>query len=277
MLSKREWFFQEHSSSNLLCCPYCHGSLVRHDDTLICTTRHVINVNRKGFVNFLSRPVQSEYDHALFESRRHILDSGIYAEVIRRILTICEQENGTVVDCGCGEGWWLSQFLSERPKWSGVGIDISRPAIEQATDYRSHAVFAVADLRRIPVADHATDVVLNILSPASYEEFHRILKPQGKLIKVYPGEHYLQEIRIQRGIPLYNEGDVYTYLNSHMHIQNIDHIATTYSIRHEDWCALIRMTPLNQNLSDEERSLLSNENPGKITIDLYVASCTADI
>ena len=39
------------------------------------------------------------------------------------------------------------------------------------------------------------DVILNILSPANYAEFTRLLKPDGLFVKVVPENDYLKELR----------------------------------------------------------------------------------
>ena len=46
-----------------------------------------------------------------------------------------------------------------------------------------------------PFQDEQFDVILNILSPANYAEFTRLLKPGGLFVKVVPESGYLKELR----------------------------------------------------------------------------------
>lgn len=47
----------------------------------------------------------------------------------------------------------------------------------------------------MPFASNHFSDVINILSPSNYQEFKRVLKPQGQIIKVMPNANYLQELR----------------------------------------------------------------------------------
>ncbi len=53
----------------------------------------------------------------------------------------------------------------------------------------------IGDLANLPLLDNSIDILLNLLSPANYQEFARVLKPGGLLIKVIPGSEYLKEVR----------------------------------------------------------------------------------
>lgn len=53
----------------------------------------------------------------------------------------------------------------------------------------------VADLANLPIADQSVAVIMNILSPANYQEFKRVLVDDGLIIKVVPRSDYLAELR----------------------------------------------------------------------------------
>ena len=55
--------------------------------------------------------------------------------------------------------------------------------------------YFVASAFRIPIASGETDCVTKIFAPDSPEEFSRILKPDGKLLEVIPGENHLLELK----------------------------------------------------------------------------------
>ena len=75
MLSKRDKLYQA-AEMNILRCPVCGGDLTRQGDDFACAARHRVNVNRKGCLNFLSSPVDSCYDAALFQASGGCLQPG---------------------------------------------------------------------------------------------------------------------------------------------------------------------------------------------------------
>ena len=195
MLSKKERFFETLKRTPILCCPACGETLTPTGDSLRCVRHHTWNVHRKGCINLLSRQTEGCYDADLFSARAQVFASGCYTLVVEAINSMLPAGNITLLDAGCGEGWWLHTLLSQDPSRTGIGVDISRDAIFQATNWETPALWVVGDVRRLPVQDASVDVLLDVLTPAAYGEFSRALKPDGLLIKVYPGTHYLQEIR----------------------------------------------------------------------------------
>ena len=53
----------------------------------------------------------------------------------------------------------------------------------------------IANLSNLPFRDNSVSCILNILTPANYTEFFRVLGKDGYLIKVIPNAEYLKEIR----------------------------------------------------------------------------------
>src|SRR5699024_9854316 len=102
-----------------------------------------------------------------------------------------------IADLGCGEGSHLQSILENLSDNNivGVGLDISKEGILMAAKKYANPIWLVGDLAKPPFADHSFHVILNILSPANYNEFKRILAPDGLAIKVVPRSHYLQELR----------------------------------------------------------------------------------
>lgn len=199
-----------------------------------------------------------------------MLSSGCYQDVADAILSLLPADTRTVLDAGCGEGWYLNRLLTARPGLCGMGIDISRDAILRATDWPCCALWCVADLRALPTPDASVDAVLDILTPAGYSEFSRVLKPSGLLIKVYPGSGYLKELRQAAGMPLYEEGKVEDFLRQKTRVLRSLRVTRTYEVSPELWADFVRMTPLFQDMSPEEKAALPCL--GRVTIDLQVSA-----
>lgn len=273
MISKREKLHHAIERLGALVCPVCGGAISRAGEGYICAARHSVNVHRKGCLNVLSTPVDTYYDAELFAARARVFAAGCYRPVIDAIERMLPPCSHRLLDAGCGDGWYLSELLSHHPDWCGAGVDISRDAIFQATDRPCEAVWCVADLRRLPFAAGSFTAVLDVLTPASYDEFARVLADDGVIVKVFPGRHYLQELREARGLPLYEEGQVEAYLREKASVVAQERVTVTCPVDDAFWRDFIWMTPLNQDLSSHEKEELAAKNHGSVTIDLQIAVC----
>lgn len=273
MLSKRDKLFLAADRLGCLSCPVCGASLLRTGDDFTCDKRHRINVNRKGCLNVLSNQVDSCYDADLFSARRRVFDTGCYDGIVQAIEHLLPDGVHRILDAGCGDGWYLNALLTRHENWQGAGVDISRDAILQATNLPCTALWCVGDLRRLPFRDGSFTAVLDVLTPANYEEFRRVLKPDGLLIKVYPGSGYLKELRAARNMPPYEEGQVDAYLREKAAIVAEKRVTVTHAVSDELWRDFVWMTPLMQDLSAEEKNAIAAQNAGTVTVDLHVAAC----
>ena len=256
LLSKRDKLFLAAEKLGCLACPVCGAALVRNGDDFACEKRHRVNINRKGCLNVLSSQVDSCYDADLFAARRRVFDAGCYDEVVRAIEGLLSAGTQRILDAGCGDGWYLNALMNRHEDWCGAG-----------------ALWVVGDLRRLPFADGSFTAVLDVLTPANYDEFRRVLSPDGLLIKVYPGSGYLQELRAARSLPPYEEGQVDAYLREKAAIMGETRVTVTHPVSDELWRDFVWMTPLMQDLSAEEKNAVAAKNAGSVTIDLHVAAC----
>lgn len=271
--SKREKLYQAAQRMDNLICPVCRQPLRRVGDNFACEARHSVNVNRKGMLNFLSMPVDSCYDAALFAARRRVFEAGCYRPVADAIDALLPEKPQRILDAGCGDGWYLNALLERHADWCGAGIDISRDAIAQATDQPCTALWCVGDLRRLPFADGSFTAVLDVLTPANYDEFRRVLSPDGVLVKVYPGSEYLRELREARGMSAYAEGQVEAYLQEKTVQLEQKRVTVAHPVDAALWRDFVWMTPLNQDLNDAEKEALASRPADTVTVDLHVAVC----
>lgn len=272
MQSKRDKMYLAAERLQGLRCPACGQPLRRAGEDFACGRGHRVNVNRKGCLNFLSAPVDSCYDSALFQARRRVFAAGCYQPVAEAMAAMLPAEPQRLLDAGCGDGWYLNALLSGHEGWQGAGVDISRDAILQATDQPCTALWCVGDLRRLPFMDGTFTAVLDVLTPASYEEFRRVLAPDGLLLKVYPGAGYLQELRAARDMPPYAEGQVEAYLREKAQLVKEARVTAAHPVTLELWRDFVWMTPLNQDLSAEEKETIARQPAPTVTVDLHVAA-----
>lgn len=257
-------------------CPACGMPLFVKEASLCCEKGHTYDVARKGYVHLHRKTVQSYYDKALFEARRAVFDAEFYQPVTKALEEIITPlAPARLLDAGCGEGYYLSSLSPALPQCILIGIDLSKEAILSAAGRSGSALYCVGDLNRLPFQDHVFDVVLNILSPASYASFTRVLKKDGYFVKIMPGREYLQEIR--RRLPEakaeYDDTRVPEYLQQHMQVVRLERLRYTLPLSPASYACFIAMTPLTESLPAEERNLLLNDPPDEITIDLQLAVC----
>lgn len=273
ILSKRDKLHQAVERLGALACPACGRPLARAGEDYACAAGHRVNTHRKGCLNVLSAKTDTVYDTELFAARRRVFAAGCYDAVADAVGELLGPGPHKLLDAGCGDGWYLNELLARHSDWTGAGIDISRDAIFQATDQPCTALWCVADLRRLPFMDGAFTAVLDVLTPAGYEEFRRVLAPGGLLVKVYPGSGYLQELRAARGMPLYEEGEVADYLRSRTEVVAERRVTDRRSVSPALWRDFVWMTPLNQDLSTQEKEALAACPCDHVTVDLHVAAC----
>ena len=257
-------------------CLVCGGALTPAPDGFRCGRGHCVNLSRRGTLNFCSRPAPAFYSGALFEARARVLAAGFFAPVlaaVERLLPAAPPEGHRLLDAGCGEGWYLASLLARHPDWTGAGVDLSRDAIRLASRQEAAALWCVADLKRLPFADGAFTAVLDILTPADYGAFLRVLAPEGVLVKVFPGPEHLRELRAARGLPPYEAGDVERYLRARTRVLAAERVCVPTPVTPSYWADLAVMTPLNAELSPEAMADLCGRSAGTVTLDVSVAVC----
>ena len=265
---------------SLLACPRCGQSFSLSGNSLRCAGNHCYDLAAKGYVNLAPQHDQSreKYDAALFESRSIVLESGFYAPVLDAVGSMLDARFGNspfvLADAGCGEGYYARSLAQRFPAASVIGLDLSRDGILAAARKPGSVLWLVADLKQPPLAPGMTDVVLDVLTPASYDTFRRVLKPGGELIKVIPDADYLKEIRQAFQPHLrqesYSNGQVLEHLSRHAEILERQEVHQTLPLTTEQSRAFLQMTPMGFSVPEEVRNTTTLE---QITLHLQVIRC----
>lgn len=262
----------------VLQCPKCDGALTLTEQSLICESGHCYDLSRRGYVNLAPDHRQSgdKYDVALFESRGRVFAGGFYAPVRDALCALLDgrSESFTLVDAGCGEGYYARAVQARFPDARAIGLDLNRDAVALAARSAERGGWFVADLKRLPVRSGAADVVLNVFSPADYAEFRRVLAPDGELIKVVPGPDYLREVReavagYLRG-GAYDNASVLAHLRAHAQVLSETPVRSVASLTPADSRDFLRMTPLTFSVPAEALEQIVLDH---MTIDVRVLRC----
>lgn len=249
--------------SGMLRCPVCHGALalIHTDSTasLVCASRHCFDVSRHGYVHLANAGYRSKYEREMFDARRTMAANGffspLYDAVSQKLAEYAAigDEPFCVLDAGCGEGSHLARIREEvskrRPvEFVGAGVDLSKAGIALAAKAHPGLLWCVGDLANAPFADRSFAVILNVLSPSNTREFARMLKAGGLVIKVVPGERYLQELRerlyVQPGNRTYSNAATIERFATSFSLLDCEQVAYSFRLDQQNLAALIRMTPL---------------------------------
>lgn len=258
-------------------CPRCQSAFALNGASLVCENRHTYDLSRRGYINLAPAHDQNaeKYDAELFDSRRLIFEHGFYLPVAEAIAAAMPEGPVNVLDAGCGEGYYARLLAQRFPLAQFVGLDISRDAVTAAAKEQSPANWMVADLKHIPFADDSADVLLDVLTPADYAEFGRVLKPEGLIIKVVPGADYLYEVR-KAVAPWLRSGDSYdnarvvSHMKEHADILQEKELRITRELTAEESRAFLRMTPMTFSVPEEVLETLSLS---QITVHMHVFTC----
>lgn len=261
----------------VLRCPRCQSAFALNGTSLICENRHCYDLSKRGYVNLAPSHDQAaeKYDAELFDSRRLVFEHGFYQPIAEAIAQWLPDAPITVLDAGCGEGYYARLLADQFPQAQLIGLDISRDAITAAAREPGRANWLVADLKRLPVADHSADILLDVLTPADYAEFRRVIKPDGLMIKVVPGADYLCEVR-KAVAPWLRSGDTYDntrvidHLKEHADILEEYEVRLTRPLSPDESHAFLRMTPMTFSVPAEVLDTLAIP---QITIHMHVLKC----
>lgn len=200
--------------TSILQCPVCRAPLLCTATGYQCAAMHSFDAARQGYVNLvLAHKKHSKEpgdDPEMIQSRRRFLELGHYGKVsdginaaISVVLSgLADASECSVLDAGCGEGFYLQRLKEALAQGSAGqlpieyhGVDVSKFAVRQATQRDRTMAWFVASINDLPFLDSSLDIVLSVFSPANILEFARILKQSGSLVFVSPGPKHLNGLR----------------------------------------------------------------------------------
>lgn len=255
-------------------CPACQKGFTLKDYSLICAENHQYDLSKKGTVYFLSHSIQTDYNKKMLLHRGKMIQSGMYQPLLEKIIGLMNL-TGNTLDVGCGEGSFLSELTKLGLSGSKTGFDISKEGIYLASNQPIDAFWCVADLTNLPFKDQSMQTILNIFSPSHYQEFQRVLKEDGAVIKVIPEEGYLKELR-ESFYPNdekkqnYSNDKVVGKFSNKLSIITDERVTYTFSIPIENRLDLLEMSPLEWSVSDSVKENLQANPLSEITIDVRV-------
>ncbi len=265
---------------DVLRCPVCRARLRPDRGSLRCPAGHTFDIARQGYVSLLTGMRATSGDDAVMvQARNRFLSTGRYAPVrqsITRMTADALPGQGKVVDVGCGTGYYLAGVLDQLPGTRGLGLDTSARALRSAARAHPRAAAASWDVfRPFPLVGQGVDVVLDVFAPRNPSEFHRVLRPTGRLIVVRPVERHLAELRGR--IPAMvtidpdKEQRLQLALDPYFRAAGTQHVEYTTPLTRQEAIDLVGMTPSARHLT---HAALSGHGslPGQVTVSVLVTS-----
>jgi 23S rRNA (guanine745-N1)-methyltransferase len=277
----------------LLSCPVCHEQLTNLGRIYQCPKGHTFDIAKQGYVNLLlahqRKSKQPGDSKEMILSRAHFLNQGYYQPISEKVneaamacfVTGHHSDSGTILDIGCGEGYYLSRlheaFVSH-PLYQGachhfIGLDISKAAIHEATRRNKHITWIIASVASLPLLDASCSLLLNIFAPINVSEFTRVLEPHGKLILVTPGPSHLYELRtlLYKDVVENKQEDVLDRTKDFFTVSQCEHVTFDISLANaSDIMSLYRMTPFFWKTSPEAHARVEQLETLKTHADVFV-------
>ena len=198
------------ATANLI-CPLDQQPLTQHDRSLTCESGHSSDIAKQGYVNLL--PVQKKKSKdpgdskEMIQARQRFLQAGLYQpisdglnQLVSQQLNLSDNKSVTILDAGCGEGYYLSRLatenhLAEQEQVELLGVDISKWGVQAATKYQLPITWIVGTNAQLPVEHASVDLIICMFGFWQPEWFAKVLKPGGKVILADAGAEHLIELR----------------------------------------------------------------------------------
>jgi len=272
--------------SHIFSCPVCRYELFVDERSLICPHGHRFDLSKHGYVHLCLQAAGTKYDKSMFAARRMLSQTGLFEPLAEAIATRivkdleprAEHDTLKILDAGCGEGWHLERIHSlvrqnAAQPTLGIGIDLAKEGVTSAAKSYKELLWCVGDLANPPLVSQQFNVILNILSPANYDAFHRLLCEGGIVIKVIPDRYYLRELREAlwegRQRSFSNDRTMKLFKEHFEHIE-AQRVRYTYPLGPGQVQSLLAMTPLAWRTEDSKLKHFVAHPPTEITVDLAV-------
>lgn len=240
----------------MLICPVCKQQLIKDGKRYVCDHQHSFDIAKQGYTNlYLKSSKHSGDNKIMVDARTAFLNLDYYAPLANELINIIqEKKSKVIIDAGCGEGYYTN-LIQKQTNADIYGFDLSKDALKYAARQNKEIHYYLSSIFDIPMMDESCDLLLNVFAPLANDEFYRLVKKGGYLIKVDPHHQHLKQMKDF----LYDQ--VYENEVLDLDVKGFtleDHHEVTYpmSLDNEALTALFKMTPYYYKTSKEKSEQL---------------------
>ncbi|MBQ6333994.1 MAG: methyltransferase domain-containing protein [Erysipelotrichaceae bacterium] len=249
-------------------CPICKNKLYKSERSYRCENGHNYDLSKEGYLNLNLRNSKNTGDNPeMIKARQRFLEKGYYA-FLRDAVNEFLNEDDTLVDLACGEGYYTSAFKCH----DKIGIDLSKSGLKIAAKNDKSTLYLLNSIFRDPLRDKCADKVVTIFAPIAEKEIVRILKDDGRFILVRPDVDHLFELKqLIYAEPYRNQAEDIIIEGLKREIQL--RITQTAKVAKEDLQDLFMMTPYYNTTSPDDKAKLKEAEATDISfcfiIDIF--------
>lgn len=248
--------FSREASEALLICPLCREELAAGEQMFRCARGHSFDRAKEGYVSLLHGRQKGEGrgdSKEMILARDHVHRAGVFDPLVAALAALpLENPPRSLLELGCGEGFFLGHVARDRAPSASFGLDLSVDAVKLAARTLKQSLILRADLLQpLPFADASLDLVQSIFAPRPWGEIKRVLRPGGYALLVHPEADHWQELRAF--LPLARIGDekiVTADLAGFTPVTAIP-VKVARDLTHEQLVDLVRMSPSIHRLTRE--------------------------
>jgi len=248
-----------------LACPKCDQPLTAHGNQWQCPDRHSYDRAKQGYINLLlvnqKKSKNPGDDTDMVRARTQFLDSGVYqpiSDALNAMVTLASPTD-SILDIGCGEGYYTQRLKAHLPDADVIGLDISREAIKGACRRSKDIRWLVASGARPPAPALSIQRVVSLFTPLMTPGLDHVLAPDGEIIIVNTGPRHLMQLREVVYDDVRNEGfsPIETMANAGFEcVEETAHHYEATIAGGDELTALFNMTPHRWKVSPERAEKL---------------------
>lgn len=254
----------------MLICPHCKKELIKEEKRYACENGHHFDIAKQGYTN-MAKPThkQSGDNKEMVQARSAFLKTGLYAPLCDGLIKILQNMNvNTLLDAGCGEGYYTNT-IQESLDTKVFAFDMSKEALKVASRKNKNVMYFLSSIFSLPIADESVDVVLSVFAPFAQEEFARVLKLGGYVIKVDPHKKHLYEMKEILYENVY-ENEVLSINTNEFELEKYEELEFVMGMNQEQLQPLFQMTPYYYKTSIDKKKELEVINGLRCTASFIV-------
>lgn len=246
-------------------CPVCNNILHKVDKTYKCDNKHNFDISKEGYINLNRSSSQNTGDNpVMIKARKNFLEKGYYEFLLNKVNSLLNEDD-SLVDLACGEGYYTSRFISK----DKIGIDLSKSGLKIASKNDHKTIYLLNSIFHNPLEDKCADKVITIFAPVAKDEIKRILKDDGSFILVRPNDKHLFELKeVLYENPYLNDIEINEIED--MHIDQRIMIKDKATLDNETLNDLFMMTPYFNTTSIKDKEKLKVIEQIQITFSFIV-------